>query len=103
VIDTPGPQRYADAVVKELQKWFEDLHEPSLATLAREVIGKLFQSPSPTFELLLDRRGDWRLISDTDVAGRVRVACYRLNAQGVDLMAETGINALLAEATKEFR
>lgn len=68
---------YTRAVVKMLSEEFTNLQDPMLTNILSESIQQQQADPRPTYEFLLDARGDWRLLRDGDVPGAVQVYCFR--------------------------
>ncbi|MFF5265017.1 hypothetical protein ACFY4C_39500 [Actinomadura viridis] len=93
------PEAYAAAVVDVLANEFTDLAaDPAVARVARDTIARHAASNGDRFEWIVDWPSveNWRLKSDRNQAGRIRLACYKATPTDADLALEATVNAHLA-------
>lgn len=89
--------RYARRVVANLRDHFPDLNDPVVAEVIGEAVQKHHAVPDETFEALLDSAGNWRLRPNSQIPGRVLVACYRFKESDADRTKVERLNTALAE------
>ena len=91
--------RYAQAVYQVLVDEFPNLQAKTLELLIRGQVSWQAESPSPTFEIILDDLSvaNWRLVPEMTGAGRwrVQVACCKPRPSHDNAQREQQINAAL--------